>query len=153
LIGIGLFGLIASFHGLLLASGRATLEFGRIGNAPGFLGRIHTRFQTPANALIFNSIIGIIILCTGKTDAIIIISVFGALTLYGFSMLSVIKLRKTEPQLKRPFRVPFYPATPFIALVLTIICIIALSYNNRLLAIYYFGILLFFYSLFKIFKK
>ena len=153
LIGIGLFGLIASFHGLLLASGRATFEFGKIGNAPRLLGRVHSGFQTPANALIFNSVIGIIILCTGKTDEIIIISVFGALTMYGFSMLSVIKLRKSEPQLKRPFRVPFYPTTPFVALVLTIICIIALSYDNWLLAIYYFGILLFFFLLFKIIKK
>ena len=153
LIGIGLFGLDASFHGLLLASGRATFEFGKIGNAPRFLGRINSGFQTPANALIFNSIIGIIILCTGKTEEIIIISVFGALTLYAFSMLSVIKLRRSEPELKRPFRVPFYPATPVIALVLTIICIIALSVDNWHLAIYYFGILLFFYLLFKIFKK
>jgi len=153
LIGIGLFGLVASFHGLLLASGRATFEFGKIGNAPRFLGQIHSGFQTPANALIFNSIIGIIILCTGKTEEIIIISVFGALTLYAFSMLSVIKLRKSEPEMKRPFRVPFYPATPVIALVLSIICIIALSVDNWHLAIYYFGILLFFYLLFKIFKK
>lgn len=153
LIGIGLFGLVASFHGLLLASGRATFEFGKIGNAPHFLGRIHTSFQTPANALIFNSIIGILILCTGKTDQIIIISVFGALTLYAFSMLSVIKLRRAEPHLKRPFQVPFYPATPVIALVLSIICIIALCYANGILAIYYFGILLFFFLLYKIFKK
>ena len=153
LIGIGLFGLVASFHGLLLASGRATFEFGKIGNAPRFLGRIHSGFQTPANALIFNSIIGIIILLTGKTEEIIIISVFGALTLYAFSMLSVIKLRNSEPGMKRPFRVPFYPATPIIALVLSIVCIIALSVDNWHLAIYYFGILLFFYLLFKIFKK
>jgi len=153
LIGIGLFGLVASFHGLILASGRATFEFGKIGNAPRFLGRVHSGFQTPANALIFNSIIGIIILCTGKTDEIIIISVFGALTLYALSMLSVIKLRRSEPEMRRPFRVPFYPATPIIALVLSIVCIVSLSVYNWHLAIYYFSILLFFFLLFKIFKK
>ncbi len=153
LIGIGLFGLVASFHGLLLASGRATFEFGKIGNAPQFLGRVHPRFQTPANALIFNSLIGIAILLTGKTDQIIIISVFGALTLYALSMVSVIKLRRSEPLLNRPFRVPFYPATPIVALILSVVCIVALCYENWLLAIYYFGILLFFYLLFKIFKK
>ena len=153
LIGIGLFGLIASFHGLLLASGRATFEFGKIGNAPHFLGRVHERFQTPANALIFNSMIGVLILCTGKTDQIIIISVFGALTLYAFSMLSVIRLRKTEPALKRPFKVPFYPYPPFVALVLTTVCIVALCLSNGFLSLYYFGILLFFFLMFKLFKK
>ena len=103
LVGIGLFGLIASFHGLLLASGRASFEFGKIGNAPAFLGRVHKKFQTPANALLFNAALGMIILCTGKTAEIIIISVFGALTLYIVSMLALLKLRHTEPNLKRPF--------------------------------------------------
>ena len=153
LIGIGLFGLVASFHGLLLASGRATFEFGKIGNAPRILGKVHKRFQTPANALIFNSILGIIILCTGKTAEIIIISVFGALTLYIFSMLAVLQLRKKSPEMVRPFRVPFYPLTPLLALVLAIVCLIALCYYNVLLATCYFSILLFFFLLFKFLKK
>lgn len=153
LIGIGLFGLIASFHGLLLASGRATFEFGKIGNAPAFLGKVHPRFQTPANALLFNSFLGIIILFTGKTAEIIIISVFGAITLYIFSMLSVIKLRKSSPDMERPFRVPGYPLTPIVALVLAIICMIALCFYNTILAMAYLSILLFFFLIFKWLKK
>ncbi len=152
LVGIGLFGLIASFHGLLLASGRASFEFGKIGNAPAFLGRVHKKFQTPANALLFNAALGMIILCTGKTAEIIIISVFGALTLYIVSMLALLKLRHTEPNLKRPFLVPFYPFTPLLALLLATICIISLCYYNSLLACYYLGILLLFFLLFKFIK-
>ena len=52
LIGIGLIGLIASFHGIILAAGRATFEFGRIGYAPKILGKIHYKFKTPSNALL-----------------------------------------------------------------------------------------------------
>ncbi len=153
LIGIGLFGLVASFHGLLLASGRATFEFGKIGNAPSFLGKVHQRFQTPANALLCNAFIGIIIIFTGKTAEIIIISVFGAITLYIFSMLSVLQLRKTMPALHRPFKVPLYPYTPIIALIIAIICLFALCYYNPVLALIYAGILMFSFLLFKIFKK
>jgi ethanolamine permease len=153
LIGIGLFGLIASFHGLLLASGRASFEFGKIGNAPKILGNIHARFQTPANALLCNAVLGIIIVCTGKTAEIIILSVFGALTLYILSMLSLIQLRKKEPQLLRPFRVPFYPLTPVLALILAIISLAALCYYNGFLATLYFGILVVFFIAFKLYKK
>jgi ethanolamine permease len=152
LIGIGLFGLIASFHGLLLASGRASFEFGKIGNAPAFLGRVHRKFKTPANALVFNAALGIIILCTGKTGEIIIISVFGALSLYIVSMLALLKLRITEPALQRPFRVPFYPLTPMIALVLSVICLLSLCYYNWQLACYYIGILLLFFLVYKFIK-
>lgn len=153
LIGIGLFGLIASFHGLLLASGRATFEFGKIGNAPKFLGRVHKKFQTPANALLFNAMLGMAILFTGKTAEIIIISVFGALTLYIFSMLSVLQLRKKAPAMERPFKVPFYPLTPVIALILACICLIALCYYNGVLAACYLAILVFFFLIFKLIKK
>ena len=85
LITIGLFGLIASFHGIILAAGRSVFEFGRVKFAPSFIGKIHARFQTPANALLVNLGIGTIALLTGKTSEIITISVFGALTLYMIS--------------------------------------------------------------------
>ena len=67
LITIGLFGLVASFHGIILAAGRSTFEFGRVKFAPAMLGRIHPKFQTPSNALILNMLIGIVALLTGKT--------------------------------------------------------------------------------------
>jgi len=63
---IGLFGLVASFHGIILAAGRLTFEFGRVGFAPPILGKIHPKFKTPANALLLNMGIGIIALFTGK---------------------------------------------------------------------------------------
>ncbi|HEY2720086.1 MAG TPA: amino acid permease, partial [Chitinophagaceae bacterium] len=90
LITVGLFGLVASFHGLILAAGRASFEFGRVGFAPGFIKNIHTKFQTPSNALLVNMGIGIIALFTQKTDEIITISVFGALTLYIISMIALL---------------------------------------------------------------
>lgn len=104
LITVGLFGLIASFHGIILAAGRSSFEFGRVKFAPAFLGKIHHKFQTPANALGANMLIGIIALLTGKTSEIITISVFGALTLYIFSMIALLKLRRKEPGLERPLK-------------------------------------------------
>lgn len=137
---IGLFGLVASFHGIILAAGRATFEFGREGFAPKMLGHIHTKFQTPANALIINTIIGIIALFTGKTGEIITIACFGALTLYIVSMVAILKLRQQEPQLERPFRVPLYPFTPIVALVIASVALVAITVYNPMLAVIYFGI-------------
>ncbi|MEM9527529.1 MAG: ethanolamine permease [Bacteroidota bacterium] len=124
---IGLFGLIASFHGIILAAGRSTFEFGRVGFAPKALGEIHPKFQTPAKALLFNTFIGVIALFTGRTGEIITIACFGALTLYIVSMVSIIKLRQKEPALNRPFRVPLYPATPIIALVIASVAFVAMT--------------------------
>ena len=134
LITVGLFGIVASFHGLILAAGRSTYEFGRVRYAPEQLGKIHPRYQTPSNALLFNMVIGIIALLTGKTAEIITMSVFGALTLYIISMLSVIQLRRKEPELIRPFKVPLYPISPIIALLIALSALIAMVVFNPLLA-------------------
>jgi ethanolamine permease len=153
LITIGLFGLIASFHGLILAAGRSTYEFGKVNYAPAILGKIHPMFKTPSNALIANMIIGIIALLSGKTSQIITISVFGALTLYILSMISLLLLRKNEPNLNRPFRVPFYPVFPIIALAISTVSIIAMAVYNFTLAFFYSLLLLLSYVFFKLIKK
>ena len=153
LITIGLLGLVASFHGLILAAGRATFEFGRVGYFPKALERIHPKFKTPANALVFNMVIGIGALLTEKTAEIITISVFGALTLYAVSMVSVLRLRKTEPNLERPFKVPLYPLLPILALVIAVTSIIAMIYYNQLMGVIYLGILISSLVAFSLFDK
>lgn len=153
LITVGLFGLVASFHGLILAAGRSTFEFGRVRFAPAFLGKIHGRFQTPAIALLVNMLVGIVALLTGKTAEIITVSVFGALTLYILSMVALIKLRKREPALERPFKVPLYPLLPVTALVLSVLSFIALCVFNLQLAAVYVLLLAVCFALFKIFSK
>jgi ethanolamine permease len=150
LITIGLFGLVASFHGLMLASGRSTYEFGKVGFAPAFLGRVHNRFKTPANALVINMCIGIIALLTGRTGDIITISVFGALTLYVVSMLALIRLRKKEPLLHRPFKVPLYPVVPLIAFVVAFVSLIAMTIFNLRLGLLYVVLVGLCYGIFKL---
>ncbi|MBK9680433.1 MAG: ethanolamine permease [Saprospiraceae bacterium] len=151
LITIGLFGLVASFHGIILAAGRASFEFGRVRFAPAFLGKIHPKFQTPSNALIINMFIGIIALLTGKTAEIITLSVFGALTLYIVSMIALLRLRKSEPALERPFKVPMYPAFPLIALAIAGFSFVAMTVYNARLALVYFLLLGISYAAFKLF--
>ena len=142
LITVGLFGLIASFHGLILAAGRASYEFGKVRFAPPVFGKIHPTFHTPANALLLNMGIGILALLTGKTAEIITIAVFGALFLYFLSMISLIKLRISEPKLHRPFKVPFYPLFPYTALIITLVALIAMIVFNFVLFLLFFSIML-----------
>lgn len=153
LITIGLFGLVASFHGIILAAGRASFEFGRVGFAPTFLGKVNPKFQTPANALMINMAIGIVALLTGRTAEIITLSVFGALTLYIISMIAVMRLRKTAPDLPRPFKVPFFPAFPIVALVIAVISLVAMCIYNVKLALIYFALIALCYTIFKLVAK
>ncbi len=141
IIGFGIFGLVASFHGLLLAAGRSTYEFCRLGNGPALLGKIHVKYRTPANALLLNMGIGLVALLTQSTAEIIILSAFGALTMYSFSLVSFIMLRKKEPELERPFRTPGYPLVPWLTLVIAVISLIALTIYNPVSALLFVGVM------------
>lgn len=141
LVTVGLFGLVASFHGIILAAGRSTFEFGRVGCAPAALGKVNERFRTPSNALLLNMLIGIIALLTGKTAEIITLAVFGALTLYIIAMICLLRLRAKEPGLERPFKVPAFPLFPVTALVIALVSFIALIVYNPMLFVIYFMII------------
>lgn len=148
LTGIGLIGLVASFHGILIAGSRAILELGRARYLPQTLGAISERTHTPIAALVANMGIGLIVLVTGKTGEIILIAVFGALTLYALSSAAVIQLRRTAPDLARPYKTPFYPITPILALVLSVVCIAAMVWSYPSIALVYLEIMLVTWALF-----
>ena len=57
-------------------------------------------------------------------------SVFGALVMYGMSMASLFRLRRTEPGLDRPFRAPLYPFAPGFALAMAVVALAAMVYYN-----------------------
>lgn len=140
--GIGLFGLMASFHSLITSSSRQIFALSRSQYLPKFLSNIHPRFQTPSNALLIGALISIIAIFTGTTSQLIILSVLGAVVMYIISMVSVFVLRNKQPNLIRPFKVPFYPFMPIIALLLSVVCLVAIVYYNWLASLLFFALLL-----------
>lgn len=141
LTGVGLVGLVASFHGILIAASRSMLELGRVGYVPKIVGRVNPKTKTPVAALITNGVIGLIALLVGQTSDLVLISVLGALTLYILASASVLRLRITEPGLERPYKAPLYPITPILALVLAAACLVAMVIAYPMAAAIFAGIL------------
>jgi ethanolamine permease len=135
---IGLFGLIASFHGTILASSRQVFAMARNGYMPRFLSGINHKFKTPHWAIIAGGVVSFITLYTGTTNQIVVISVMGAVLMYMMSMISLFILRVKEPGLERPFASPFYPVFPAVALLISAVTLFAIIYFNFILSIYFF---------------
>jgi ethanolamine permease len=136
---LGLFGLIASFHGTIIGYSRQIFALARSGFLPSFLGNVNTKFQTPHWSLLAGGVIGVVALSLGTTDQIIILAALGAVVMYIISMFALFALRKKEPNLERPFSVPFYPFFPAVALLLSLICLIAIIYYNFVLSVWFFA--------------
>ncbi len=149
LVWIGLFGLIASFHGIILGYSRQIFALSRAGYMPNFFGAVNEKFKTPHRALIAGAVVGVFAIAgdgfqfagQALTANLITMSVFGAIVMYIVSMLSLFKLRQTEPNLDRPFKAIAYPLFPAIALVLAGISLVTMIYFNQQLSLVFFGLM------------
>ena len=123
LVWIGLFGLIASFHGIILGYSRQIFALSRAGYMPKFFGTVNDKFKTPHRAIIAGAVVGVAAILGDSfqfagqtlTANLITMSVFGAIVMYIVSMMSLFALRKHEPHLERPFTAVAYPIFPAIA--------------------------------------
>jgi ethanolamine permease len=142
LVALGLFGLIASFHGIIIGYSRQIFALARAGYLPHVLAKVHPRFKTPYVAILAGGAVGILAIFSDNliviggqplTANIVTMSVFGAILMYIISMASLFKLRRSEPNMSRPFRAPFYPAFPAFALFAAVVAMIAMIYFNLLI--------------------
>lgn len=149
LVWIGLFGLVASFHGIILGYSRQIFALGRAGFLPKSLAKL-SRFNTPYRAIIAGGVVGIAAIFSDNiiniqgmslTAAIVTMACFGALLMYIMSMLSLFKLRRSEPNLNRSFMAPGYPVIPGIALVIAVVCFVAMFYYNGTIGEIFIGFL------------
>jgi len=139
LVWIGLLGLIASFHGIILGYSRQIFALARAGLLPKVLAAIHPRWRTPHLAILAGGAVGIAAIYSDKliniagqplTASIVTMSALGAIVMYIMSLISLMRLRRREPQLERPFRAPLYPLFPMTALVIAIVSLVAIVYYN-----------------------
>jgi ethanolamine permease len=150
LVWIGLFGLIASFHGIILGYSRQIFALARAGYLPRWFAAIHPRFATPHRAIVAGGVVGVAAIFSDDlvsfggqslTANIVIVSVFGAIVMYIMAMLSLFALRKKQPDLARPFPAIGYPLLPGIALVLAIVCLVTMVWFNPALAAVFAGLM------------
>lgn len=159
LVWIGLFGLVASFHGIILGYSRQMYALARAGYLPAWFARVHPRFKTPVRALIGGGVVGVVAVFSDEwvtfggqplTANIVTMAVLGALVMYIVSMAALFQLRASEPSLHRPFKAPLYPVFPAIALVCGLVCLAAVVYFNAMLSALFAALMALAYGYFRL---
>ncbi len=125
---VGLFGLIASFHGIIISYSRQIFALARAGYLPYGLSTVSPKRQVPYRALLAGAVFGMLALVSLDTSKLVILSTIGAVVVYIISMLSLFRLRQIQPDLPRSFKAPFYPFFPAIALGMAVVTLVAMSY-------------------------
>jgi APA family basic amino acid/polyamine antiporter len=85
---------------------------------------IHPKFRTPGRALIFQGVLASLMALTGTFEELTNLFIFAGWIFYGLAVVSLFGMRRTEPDLPRPYRCWGYPWVPGIfvagALALTV---------------------------------
>jgi APA family basic amino acid/polyamine antiporter len=111
------FSTVSALNAVIIGSSRVAFAMGRERQLPERLGHIHYRFGTPFVAVLASAAVMLVAVL------VVPIRVVGNLaslfSLLGFIVvnLAVIELRRQQPNLRRPFRIPYYPLPPVLGIV------------------------------------
>ena len=116
LINVGiLVSVFGCLNGYLLTGPRIPYTLANQKVLPAMFGKLN-KHGVPANATLFMAVLSAIYALSGQFNLLSDLSMFAIWAFYTLTFIGVIKLRKTQPDLKRPYKVPFYPVIPIISI-------------------------------------
>jgi APA family basic amino acid/polyamine antiporter len=130
----------------MVAQPRIFMAMAEDGLLPAWAGRIHSRFQTPHVMTVVTG--GVVTLAAGFTPIDVLGELVSIGTLFAFVVvaLGVIVLRRTRPDLQRPFRTPFVPWLPAISALASLALMASLSGETWIRLLVWMGLGLVLYA-------
>ena len=110
---------LSAFAVTLGASARVLFALGRDGHFPNRLAELHPTFRTPHVSLFVCAAVVALLATTGIVKFVASMAGFGFLLGLGFVNLSLVALTRGKPNLRRPFRVGWYPWMPLLGVLTT----------------------------------
>jgi APA family basic amino acid/polyamine antiporter len=105
---------LGTLNSSILSGARVDYAMARDGVFFRFAARIHPRFRTPGNALVFQCAMAAALALTGTFEDLTSLVMFANWMFYGMTVVSMMRMRHTKPGMKRPYRTWGYPVTPLL---------------------------------------
>ena len=117
------------------------------GNMPKAFGKLHPKYNTPYISILVVGVLGVLLISTGSIAILATMCAFCQMTCYIIGYISYLMLKKKEPNLERPFKVPFgtfgawFSIVAYLILAFLALDMNALPYNlafDAICILYYF---------------
>ncbi len=107
---------LGALHVVILTGARIPYAMARDGLFFKFAERVNPTTHTPSGSLIFLGTIGALLALTGTYEELYSLFVFAVWIFFALTAIALLRLRRIEPGLSRPYRAWGYPWTPLIFL-------------------------------------
>jgi APA family basic amino acid/polyamine antiporter len=152
MLAVAVAGHLGVLNSVLLMATRVLFALGRDGHLPHSLARVHER-GTPRPALLVATGLTLVLLTTGSAEQLLAVTSILFVSYYAVGFAAVLWLRRTAPELPRPYRAWGHPYTTGLALLISIGFLISNAVaepGNTLLAA---GLVVGSYPLYKLSKR
>jgi APA family basic amino acid/polyamine antiporter len=141
---------LGTLNSSILSGARVDYAMARDGIFFRVAAKIHPKFRTPGNALIFQCVLASLMALSGTFEDLTSLFIFATWIFYGLAVVSMMRMRRTEPNLHRPYRTWGYPVVPLLfvlgAVALTVSLWIARPVRSSLgLVLILFGLVFYRY--------
>jgi amino acid transporter len=117
---VSVFVMISSFsslNGSMLASPRVFFAMADDGLFFETIARVHPRFRTPWVAILLAALLGMALVMSRSFEQLTDTFVLAIWPFYALGIAAIYRLRRTRPDLPRPYRVVGYPVVPAIFII------------------------------------
>jgi APA family basic amino acid/polyamine antiporter len=104
--------MLGCVNGMILAGARVYYAMARDGLFFRWCGLVHPRFRTPHLSLLFQAAWAVLLVLLGTYEQLFTYVIFAGWIFYALTVFGVFILRRTKPDLRRPYRVTGYPFVP-----------------------------------------
>lgn len=137
---------LGTLNSSVLSGARVDYAMARDGLFFRVAARVHPKFRTPGNALIFQCCLASIMALTGTFEDLTSLFIFATWIFYALAVIAMFRLRRIEPNLPRPYLAFGYPVLPALfiagAAALTISLWLARPFRSSIgLGLILFGLL------------
>ncbi len=103
----GIAGILTSWNGFMLGASRLIYAMAASGMLPRWFARLHPRYRTPSNAIVFVGALSMLAPLFGRQMLVWLVDAGGLAIVIAFFLvaLTFLVLRNREPDMERPFRV------------------------------------------------
>jgi basic amino acid/polyamine antiporter, APA family len=125
---------------LLLGQPRIFYSMANDGLLPPVFSKVHPKFKTPYISTILTGCVAFVVAGTLPISVLSELVSIGTLLAFVIVCIGIIVLRKTRPELHRPFRTPWVPLIPILGAAVCLAQMVALPFDTWLRLIIWMGI-------------